>query len=629
MFLRNTYKDVQALPDLIGRIVPTSPVAQGIVKKIQKGIDTIFKFLGTIPETTLARHPLGKALYRSEMQNRIGINRQIKRMNTGDNKAELTIDEINGLRRDAFESARKDLNNTLFTIVRKSYAGEKLRFLFPFFTAYENTVKRWAKLSANNPAVPARFAYMTQILSNNDNFVDENGNPTDTFTTEGYLVVQTPELFIKSLPKGMEQAMRSVGGTLRLPVRSMDIIFQGEALNPGFGPVVALPVSEIVKMKPSLEEVFRPVLPLGPSQDIASAVLPPALRRVWSMARQDDAWSRSFNTVYRYELIRYNLGERDDMPTFKEITKLTDSLYRVRILSNLVLPIAAQYDSELSWYTQQFRKMRETYGGEADAIFLQMYPDFAEATISASLNKTGVQASVDAFNNIQKYEDLVQQVGGSSPEMIGFIVNDPDGQYDFSAATYAWQYRNAPVPGSIDNYRERRNPTLLRRDAQIKSGWVEYRKKMDLLQHTLFSRGLNAFTENGAEDLNVYRKAVIADLAGKNQDWYADYLSTDRGKWIYRMQSINTILSNRKWVSDNANRSVVKALAGYMDTRARIARELENRKAMGLPSSIEAKANADLAGYWNVTVATLQQESLEFSNFYNRFLQNDPITIGG
>jgi len=31
---------------------------------------------------------------------------------------------------------------------------------------------------------------------------------------------------------------------------------------------------------------------------------------------------------------------------------------------------------------------------------------------------------------------------------------------------------------------------------------------------------------------------------------------------------------------------------------------------------------------WNQTIATLKQESLEFSSFYNRFLQNDPVTLG-
>jgi hypothetical protein len=31
---------------------------------------------------------------------------------------------------------------------------------------------------------------------------------------------------------------------------------------------------------------------------------------------------------------------------------------------------------------------------------------------------------------------------------------------------------------------------------------------------------------------------------------------------------------------------------------------------------------------WTQVVATLMQESLEFSDFYNRFLQNDPVTLG-
>ena len=59
-----------------------------------------------------------------------------------------------------------------------------------------------------------------------------------------------------------------------------------------------------------------------------------------------------------------------------------------------------------------------------------------------------------------------------------------------------------------------------------------------------------------------------------------------------------------------------------------VARELESRKAAGMAASLTAKDNSDLADMWKTTIAILTNESLEFSDFYNRFLQNDPITLG-
>jgi hypothetical protein len=59
-----------------------------------------------------------------------------------------------------------------------------------------------------------------------------------------------------------------------------------------------------------------------------------------------------------------------------------------------------------------------------------------------------------------------------------------------------------------------------------------------------------------------------------------------------------------------------------------VARELANRKAYGLPSTLTAKDNTDLDGFWNSVVSQLKEGSPEFGDFYNRFLQNDPVTLG-
>jgi hypothetical protein len=311
-----------------------------------------------------------------------------------------------------------------------------------------------------------------------------------------------------------------------------------------------------------------------------------------------------------------------------EIQSLTNNMYRVKALSNLVLPFAAQYDSPLGWYTQQYRKLQQTYGPQADALFLQMYPEMGEAMVSSSLNVTGVQASQTAFKNTERYKELLSKIGGTTPEMIGFVVNDPSGKYDFSQAVYQWQSRNTPVPGSTDNFRMTRNPALLKQDAQKKVGWIDYRKAMDYLDQQLFAQGFTSYSEKGAEELNLAKQMFTQQLATSNKDWAADFYSVDKGKWIYRMQSIQTMLSDPTWMKDNGNKPVVGAIATYYDTRQQIQRELANRKANGGSASLTAKDNYDLDGLWNNTIAQLKQESLEFSSFYNRFLQNDPVTLG-
>jgi hypothetical protein len=636
-WLREHFAEATEMPDIIGRIVPTSPQARNWQEGLAKVVDRAFYFLGSLPETTLARHPLARQIYRSDMTQRMDIALATKRMRLNDNKLELTVDEINGLRRDAIEATRKEVNKTLFTIIRKSYAGEKMRFIMPFFNAWENTIRRWSGLAKENPAVIARAGQIVSSLRNQPNVVDQDGNPTTEFSYENKIVVPMSEGVIEGISKipvwgkGMAEAIRSTGTQVSIPIRSMDVIMQGEVIA-GFGPIVTLPVNEIVKLKPDLEDIVTssvlPVLPFGPQEGSLRQLFPPAAQKLASLAGQDELWSRTFNTVYRYELIRYNLGERDTMPELKEVADLTSNFYKVRILSNLVMPFAAQYDSPLSFYTQQFRRLQQVYGQDAEVLFLQMYPEMGPALVSASYNPTGAQASQAAFQNIQKYKGLIGKIGQTTPEMIGFLVNDPDGKYDFSEAVYAWQYGNAPVPGSTENYRARRNPAELKKDANIKVGWIEFRKNMDLLDYQLEAQGYESYNESGAEELQTLKQMMVADLTRRNQDWAADYYSVDRGKWIYRMESMRTMLSDPKWMAENGRRPVVQSIAVYLNMRTQIARELANRKAYGMASTLTAEDNADLDALWNSTIAQLRKGSPEFGDFYNRFLQNDPVTLG-
>jgi hypothetical protein len=634
MFLRTHFADQPSMPDIVGSVVPTSPGIEGMGGAAQAFVQKAFYFLGSLPETTLARHPLARAVYRAEMKQRGDIALSLKRSQLDDPKAELTLDEINAFRKDAVESTRKEVNKTLFTIMRKSYAGEKMRYMMPFFNAWENSVRRWTTLSKENPVAVARAGQITSSLSNQNNYVDKDGNPSTTFSYDSKLVLPMPETFMKSMEKvpggkGLAEAIRSAGSQVSIPIRSLDVMFQGE-LHAGFGPVVAIPAQYLELMRPDFESVLRPVIPFGADDSPIKTLLPPALQKaaqLWSGTR-DGSWSRTFNTVYRYELIKYRLGERETEPTFKEINDLTQNMYKVKMLSNLVLPFAAQYDSPLGWYTQQYRKIQQAYGAQADALFLQMYPEMGEATISASLNNTGVDATQAAVSNLKKYNGLISKIGTTTPEMIGFLVNDPDGKYDFSQAAYQWQMRNSPVPGSTDNFRGQRNPALLKQDAQKKMGWIDYRKAMDYLDQQLFAQGYTAYSERGAEELNLAKQAFTQQLATTNKDWAADFYSVDKGKWIYRMQSIETILRDPQWMQDNGSKPVVGALATYYVTRSQIARELASRKASGASGTLTAEDNSDLESLWNQTIATLKQESLEFSSFFNRFLQNDPVTLG-
>ncbi len=71
-----------------------------------------------------------------------------------------------------------------------------------------------------------------------------------------------------------------------------------------------------------------------------------------------------------------------------------------------------------------------------------MYPDFFEATVSLSKNPGGLEANLDTVRNLRKFSGLMATAEAKGePELMGWLANDFDGQYDFSQAAYQWQYR--------------------------------------------------------------------------------------------------------------------------------------------------------------------------------------------
>jgi hypothetical protein len=633
-WLANHFADEPNMPELIGSIVPTSPEAANFGEMAGQARAKIFHFLGSLPETTFARHPLARVVYSSEVKQRGNVALAIKKRNFGED-AELTTSDINAIEIQAREAARREVSRTLFTIVRKSYAGETLRFIMPFFNAWENSVRRWSGFVGENPAVAARMGQITQMIGNSGNMLDKDGNPTNKFSYENTLVLPMPAAVPKAvglvpfIGGGLKEALKSMGTEVSIPIRSLDIIFQGEAVA-GFGPIATIPISELVKSKPNLEDAFSGFLPIGTSQTPLSLgmLVPPAAQKWLSKNNQDEAWSRTFNNVYRSELIRYNLGDRPDEPTLEEIKKKTDAFYTVKMFSNLLLPFAAQYDSPLSFYSKQWRMLQAAHPDDAELIFLEMYPEAAAAMISTSSNPSKMDASQAAYKNFQKHSGLAGEISRDTPDLIGFLVNDPNNRGDFSNAVYQWQYNTPQRPGSNTTLRERRDPSQLKYEADKTIGWYEFNKGLSPLDAQLKNRGLNSFNNPGAYDLKQQKDALIEKLKKQNPYWYADYMDPNTEKWTFRFMSFDKILGNAKWMESNGDRPVVKALATYVYERNQLKRELETRKSYGMPATLSALANYDLDERYNNMVAQLTQESDEFQQFYNRFLQNDPITLG-
>jgi hypothetical protein len=618
----------ESLPEINGLLVTTSKEYRDQERLIDTFNRRVMRFLGSMPEDVFARHPLVKATYNKRIKG------NIEAMAAARGTDKLTAEEIDRAIRGAREEARREVERTLFTIVRRSRASSSqvMQLMFPFFAAYENTMKRWSGIIAENPTAVATAGRVIAQIVNGQTVIDQDGNRiTDAkkLSEEGManLVIQVPQGFIKSLPKAWQEVAQNSFKSVSIPLSSLDVITQGQPGNPGFGPYAVLPTYLIVRNRPELEDAFRPLFPAGQPQNAFDLFTPAALRRLRTMWTQDELYVRTFNQMLRYETYNFNSGKRTDEPTLDEIKDKTNKFFMLRALGSISLPIAVS--PETDFYQQTFRQFMAQYGpGEAEARFLEMYPDFFEATVSLSKSPGGLEANISTVKNLKKFQNLMANAeANDNPELIGFLANDFDGQYTFSQAAYQWQYRQGAYPGSKNTYRQNRSPEELLRDANIKRGWTQFNSLMGQINTYKIQNGIVSDNDDALKPINAAKKLWLRQMAGENLDWYSEYISPDRGKYERRAQVLETALSDKAWMAQNGNRSVVKAMAVYLDARKQLGNLLQQREQAGGSRMLEAKSNADIVFVLDQVRTQLIAESPEFEEFMNRYFINDTVVV--
>jgi hypothetical protein len=612
-------------------------------KDQERIIDTVnrrvMRFLGSLPEDVFARHPLAAAMYDKQLMNNIEAIQRVK----GSEK--LTANELNRAVAHARETSRQEVERTLFTIVRRSGASSSrvVKLLFPFYAAYENTIRRWGGMIAEDPTLLATAGRTIAQVVHGQTILDKDGNRiTDATKLEGgqqaNLVVRVPQGFIDSLPKAWRSVVQDSFKNLNIPLSSLDVITQGQPGNPGVGPFAVLPAYLVLKERPELEDSLKVFFPAGMPQKASDLFLPSALRRLSTVWSKDDLYVRSYNQMLRYETYSYNQGKRSTPPTVKEVTERTNKFFFLRALTSISAPFAVA--PEIDFYAQTYRQFQQQYAdyrdpqtgervmGMAEAKFLEMYPDFFEATISQSKNEGGLEPSLGTVRNLRKFSNLMANAQSSGDsELLGFLANDGDNQYTFSQAAYQWQYKHGATPGSGSTYRQNRTANELLIESNVKRGWTEFQDLMGQISAYQKQNGITDPKDPQMQLLKDAKAAWLDQMKVTNLSWYSAYVSPDKAKYERRAQILETAFKDKKWMAQNGDRAVVKQALVYLDGRKQIAAILAERDATGGSGTLNAKSNADVAEVYQMFVDELTNGSPEFEQFINRYFANDSVVL--
>jgi hypothetical protein len=627
-------------------------------RAIDSVIDRFYKVAATMPADRWSRHPLFNQLYEGHLKT---LASQLKKQGAYD----TSVGAVEDMAKTARRLALRDTRGLVFDIAHRSDVAAALRLISPFMAATTESFQRWGRIIAERPQVvgyAARFYNAPAATGNmqdaDGNNIDRNGYSYTIDPTTGKavktLVPKSQRYIVGRMPKWL---VHTTGGKLspfalafgiepssrnfKLSQNSIDLVTQGDPWwNPGVGPVVQIPTNELVKDKPRAAELARQlqVLPFGPQNggpfgtgpagEAASFVLPSTVKNFLTAYDTSDS---------RYQAIKLQIMQRaafehdqlgKPMPSPAQIAKMTRNYWLFSAASAFMQPMATSKQDNFQFFRDQYNALRRQNPLTADDQFLDRFGEayfvFAQ---SQSQNNTGIPATQRAVELEKQYGDLIAR----NPEL-GALIVGPEGSGPFSPEAYSYQLNTPVTPGSSEMQRTKMSADQAMQENNRRLGWAKYTAMVNRLTAELHNRGLNSFSDKGAEDLKREKTAYTALWSQPlmpdgtpnpyyNDAWSRDYSSFDNLKYERLIPGLTEVANSA--LAQNSNRSDLRVLQQYLGGRKAVVQLLQQRSAAGGSKTLTAKSNADLLGAWQRFVDGLIESNTNFGDLHSRYLARD------
>ena len=609
-----------------------------------------FKYLSTIPEDRLIRHPFADAIYTAQVNSRLNAAKELGETLSGT--------QIASLQENARKFALRETRTFLYTVIRRNGIASTTTGLAmsPFFQAQLHTIKAWSRIGWEQPA---RLGYTLTSYArlNNSQVVHE-----DPETGQRYLLVHIPEAISNRLPKGFRDALipndqwriYTTGFNLIAPGWRGTDAATGIIQSIGIGPVAAMSLQRIAKEMPDMDQrlsdQFGINVPLKkylnkfvPDEAISDTalstqLLPPILRRIQSLyygskASKDGTFTTEYDGpadfayywkyYYDYRYARFKLGLDDQSQTQEDLWNQaredTQYFFAMRFLANLTLPFIPQYTGALTPLYGEYRRLQAEDPMQAFDRFMEQYgEEYIHMTSSLTNNWSGANANEDAVFMAEKNRDLIADLirQGVDPEFVQMVTNRAFTDVEYDPASRVWQIEN--------DLRGRVSPIEAARLTEIRVGWYYYRKMQEKVDAQLAARGLTSIAQKDAADLRSYKKQYVDWMAKKYPSWYNEgYTSFSSSKWETSVRVLETLLSDDNFMKYQGPDSWFYSAAAWLDVRNRAAEVIAQRGS----GDIDSDKNVDVRVWVDWHVNQLKRQDPNFARMYDRFYERDPYKV--
>lgn len=615
-FFKFNDEEIKNLPTINGASVrETLGAPKSAGRILNDSLESGMDFFARLPTDFMSRNRAFSATYEMETRRILHI------MTGGSDTAVLSKSQIQSIESRARNYALAETKELLYDLAERSEFAEMMKFIMPFYPAYQEVITRYASLAVENPVWAARLHELWGAPERAPALYY-----TDPSTNEKYLRLRLPS-FAKGLLKGalhktfLQNAFDDQDEIL-LAKDSFNMITQG----PGFGPFIQIPLKEIFKDNPDLQNVAEKVFPFGPPEDVIDTFLSGGEKRLLSLGQglSSEEFSSMYNQVLQTRWTRMLKGEippldfndpKENAEFLNDVMEETKSLAHARVWATLFSPAAPRFTGPYRPYVDAWRVMREQDPEDADKNFISAFgEEYFPMTQSYTKSLAGIPPTTEAYKLSQDFADLIVEY----PTYGGIITGaDAGGTLKFSRFAYDRQLETPLYPGSPEHQRERYAPAELITENRTKLTWIKFSQAMDMIDAAMEERGLPNLRLKSAADLREAKSIIVQNLAAENPEWEKEYFTRDPTLWRDRITAFTAFTQNPKLMS----RGDMQGLAEYLRLRSQMQLILANN---GIKSIDSIQAQPFMDGY-ETAVQELVAQNLQFADIYHRYLDTDPV----
>jgi len=546
-----------------------NPMAQ-FNAAINNTLDVIWRNLASKPESRFGRWPFFTREYQRQMERNIRI-----RQDQG-----LPIDgtDIAAMKNQAMSRALKETENTFYNVRRMASPVFAMRYITAFASAAWNTVYRYARLAYRNPGTAAVMAWgwesaLTELG------VDRDGNRVDNWADAKNIVI--------SLPPDLDVP---IDPTLKVSVETFNFITQEN----GYIPVASIAVSSVLRYKPELEPWLKKNFPdvheqlfsygtgTDPNFSIGPVSLDPATagyqRRALDLigGLSDDDFLQSAVLDYKYRLFEWDRNGQDGpMPTMEQSAQNAREFYYWNIGISAFASGVTGISPEGQFYRDEWYRIREKHPDDYAAAQAEMYSLYGPSsyfimgsTSSARSNMPPTEAALDLLRQNEGIAQNLLEMSTKDPRLtvdLMFLDEMAYSEDDFSQAIYDSLFRTT-LPGDDQPIKSRDSAVEIEREYQRAQSWAVWNASVAARDAALLQLGEKSISPEKTPELYAQWKQFEESFVNdpENRLMLEEKGVINTGKTETALRAIDSLVSNRKWMSQVDGSPTWRAISGYM-----------------------------------------------------------------